>query len=150
MTHQSNSRRGFLTIAAAAASTLAMPLSAHAAPNVTGQADMTKTGRAKQIFKPEFQLGLGGVPLGNEFEVVTDEDAMKALEASWNAGVRYFDVSPWYGLGLAERRYGTFLHKQPRDSNVISTKVGKLLKASPHNNSKDLFPYGKLTQQRRL
>jgi D-threo-aldose 1-dehydrogenase len=34
-----------------------------------------------------------------------------------------------------------FLHKHPRDSYLISTKVGKLLKASPHNNSKDLFPY---------
>jgi D-threo-aldose 1-dehydrogenase len=101
-----------------------------------------QTQHAKQIFKPEFQFGLGGVPLGNEFEVVTDEDAMKALEASWNAGVHYFDVSPWYGLGLAERRYGMFLHKQPRDSYVLSTKVGKLLKASAHNNSKDLFPYG--------
>jgi D-threo-aldose 1-dehydrogenase len=66
---------------------------------------------------------------------------MKTLEASWNAGVRYFDVSPWYGLGLAERRYSIFLHKQAHDSCVISTKVGKLLKASPHNKSKELFPY---------
>ena len=142
MTPNSNSRREFLAIATAAAGTVAMPLLARAAPNATGQNDMAKTGRANQLFKPEFQFGLGGVPLGNEFEVVTDEDAIKALEASWNAGVRYFDVSPWYGLGLAERRYGMFLHKQPRDSYVISTKVGKLLKASPHNNSKDLFPYG--------
>jgi D-threo-aldose 1-dehydrogenase len=59
-----------------------MPLLAHAAPNATGQNDMSKTGRAKQIFKPEFQFGLGGVRLGNEFEVVTNEDAMKTLEAS--------------------------------------------------------------------
>lgn len=102
---------------------------------------MTKTGRARQIFKPEFQFGLGGVPLGNEFEVVTEEDAMETLEASWKAGVRYFDVSPWYGLGLAERRYGMFLHEQPGDSYLISTKVGKLLKASLYNNSKELFPY---------
>ena len=102
MTLQSNSRREFLTIATAAASTLALPLRAHAEPNITGQNDMTKTGRARQIFKPEFQFGLGGVPLGNEFEVVTEEDAMETLEASWKVGVRYFDVSPWYGLGLAE------------------------------------------------
>jgi D-threo-aldose 1-dehydrogenase len=38
---------------------------------------------------------LGGVPLGNEFEVITDEDAYKTLEAAWSAGVRYYDVSPW-------------------------------------------------------
>jgi aryl-alcohol dehydrogenase-like predicted oxidoreductase len=61
---------------------------------------------------------LGGVPIGNEFEVVTDEDAMKTLEASWTAGIRYFDVSPWYGLGLAERRYGTFLHNQDRKAPI--------------------------------
>ena len=118
-----------------------MPLLADATPNVTGQANMTQTGRAIQIFKPEFQFGLGGVPLGNEFEVVTDEDAMKTMAASWDAEVRYFDVSPWYGLGLAERRYGAFLHKQQRDGYLISTKVGKLLKAAPRNNSKELFPY---------
>jgi D-threo-aldose 1-dehydrogenase len=141
MTPNSNSRREFLTIATAAAGTVAVPLLARAAPNATGQNDMAKTGRANQLFKPEFQFGLGGVPLGNEFEVVTDEDAMKTMEASWSAGVRYFDVSPWYGLGLAERRYGAFLHKQQRDSYLISSKVGKLLKAAPRNNSKELFPY---------
>ena len=102
---------------------------------------MTEPSRAQQIFMPEFHFGLGGVPLGNEFEVVTDEDAEATLQASWDAGVRYFDVSPWYGLGLAERRFGRFLHRQPRDSYLLSTKVGKLLKASPKNNGSELFPY---------
>jgi D-threo-aldose 1-dehydrogenase len=141
---QPHSRREFLTMATAAIGTLAMPSLAGATSgsNIKGQNSMTNEGRAKQIFKPEFRFGLGGVPFGNEFEVVTDEDAMKTLEASWNAGVRYFDVSPWYGLGLAERRYGMFLHNQPRDTYLISTKVGKLLKAAPRNHSKELFPYG--------
>ena len=49
------------------------------------------------------KFGLGGVPFGNEFEVVSDDDAYKTLEAAWNAGVRYYDVAPWYGLGLGER-----------------------------------------------
>jgi hypothetical protein len=78
------------------------------------------------------KFGLGGVPFGNEFEVVSDEDAYKTLEAAWNAGVRYYDVAPWYGL--AERRYGNFLHNKSRDGYVLSSKVGKLLEASPHNN----------------
>src|SRR2546427_12691253 len=83
-------------------------------------------------YVPPVKFGLGGVPFGNEFEVVSDEDAYKTLEAAWNAGVRYYDVSPWYGLGLGERRYGNFLHNKNRDSYVLSSKVGKLLKASPH------------------
>jgi D-threo-aldose 1-dehydrogenase len=99
--------------------------------------------RVKEIFQPPFRFGLGGVPLGNEFEFSTDEGAQRTMQASWEAGVRYYDVSPWYGLGEAERRFGRFLHNQPRDSYVLSTKVGKLLKASPKNDSKKFFPLGK-------
>jgi D-threo-aldose 1-dehydrogenase len=143
MSNGINNRREFLTMAgAAAASGLLPPSSAKAATTSNAQGPKTMANRAQKLFIPEFRFGLGGVPLGNEFEVVTDEDAMKTLQASWSAGVRYFDVSPWYGLGLAERRYGMFLHNQPRDSYLISTKVGKLLKASSRNDSKSNFPYG--------
>src|SRR5258705_11451597 len=87
-----------------------------------------------------YNFGLGGVPLGNEFTAVTDAEAQQTLEAAWNAGVRYYDVSPWYGLGLAERRFGQFLHNQKREAYVISSKVGKLLKASKKANKSNLFP----------
>ncbi len=86
-------------------------------------------------------FGLGGVPFGNEFGYVTDEDAYATIEAAWSAGVRYYDTSPWYGLGLAERRLGSFLHKQTRSEYVLSSKVGKLLTASRKNNAKDYFPF---------
>jgi D-threo-aldose 1-dehydrogenase len=84
---------------------------------------------------------MGGVPLGNEFEVVTDEDAHAAIAAAWNAGVRYYDMAPWYGLGLAERRYGNFLHNKKRSEYVLSTKVGKLLRASKTAKNKEYFPF---------
>ena len=87
-----------------------------------------------------YNFGLGGVPIGNEFTVVTDSEAQQTLEAAWNAGVRYYDVSPWYGLGLAERRFGQFLHNQDRSAYVISSKVGKLLKASKKAITSNLFP----------
>jgi D-threo-aldose 1-dehydrogenase len=92
-------------------------------------------------YKPPFKFGLGGVPLGNEFAVVTDKDAYAILEAAWSAGIRYYDVSPWYGLGLAERRFGSFLHSKTRNEYVISSKVGKLLKASKTAKNRDLFPF---------
>jgi D-threo-aldose 1-dehydrogenase len=92
-------------------------------------------------YKPPFKFGLGGVPLGNEFAVVTDKDAYAILEAAWSAGIRYYDVSPWYGLGLAERRYGNFLHAKKRSEYVISSKVGKLLKASRTAKNRELFPF---------
>jgi D-threo-aldose 1-dehydrogenase len=92
-------------------------------------------------YKPPFAFGLGGVPLGNEFAVVTDKDAYAILEAAWSAGIRYYDVSPWYGLGLAERRFGSFIHNKNRSEYVISSKVGKLLKASRTAKGRDLFPF---------
>jgi len=91
-------------------------------------------------YRPPHKFGIGGVPLGNEFSVVTDEDANAILEAAWTAGVRYFDVAPWYGLGLAERRFGYFLHNKKRSDYVLSSKVGKLLKAS-RTAQRDLFPF---------
>jgi D-threo-aldose 1-dehydrogenase len=92
-------------------------------------------------YKPPFKFGLGGVPLGNEFSVVTDKDAYAILESAWSAGIRYYDVSPWYGLGLAERRYGSFLHNKNRSEYVISSKVGKLLRASKTAKNRELFPF---------
>lgn len=86
-------------------------------------------------------FGLGGVPFGNEFAYVTDEVAYATIEAAWSAGVRYYDTSPWYGLGLAERRLGSFLHKQRRSEYVLSSKVGKLLTASRDNNATEYFPF---------
>ena len=96
--------------------------------------------RAQKIFKPEFRFGLGGVPLGNEFAKHTDKDARATLEAAWALGVRYYDVAPWYGLGLAERRFGNFLHGQRRDNYLLSSKVGKLFKASKNNHHAEMFP----------
>ncbi|MFY9629992.1 MAG: aldo/keto reductase [Candidatus Cybelea sp.] len=95
---------------------------------------------ALEIFRGK-SFGLGGVPFGNEFAYLTDEVAYATIESAWNAGVRYYDTSPWYGLGLAERRLGTFLHKRTRSEYVLSSKVGKLLTASRDNDAKEYFPF---------
>lgn len=87
------------------------------------------------------RFGLGGVPFGNEFAYVTDEQAYATIETAWSAGVRYYDTSPWYGLGLAERRLGSFLHKQTRSEYLLSSKVGKLLTASRSNDARKYFPF---------
>lgn len=74
-------------------------------------------------------IGLGSAPLGGLFSPVSDADAQATIERAWSLGVRFFDTAPLYGFGLAERRLGAFLREQPRDSYVISTKVGRLLRA---------------------
>jgi D-threo-aldose 1-dehydrogenase len=71
--------------------------------------------------------GFGVAPLANLGREVDEDVAMAALDAAWEAGVRYFDTAPHYGLGLGERRLGVFLATKPRDEFILSTKVGRLL-----------------------
>ncbi|MFH1795878.1 MAG: aldo/keto reductase, partial [Pseudomonadota bacterium] len=53
------------------------------------------------------RMGFGGAPLGNLYRRISDEDAQGALRAAWEAGIRYFDTAPQYGLGRSEQRVGT-------------------------------------------
>ncbi|MEU5849708.1 aldo/keto reductase [Saccharopolyspora shandongensis] len=76
-------------------------------------------------------LGFGAATLGGLFEPMTDEQAEEVLEAAWDAGIRYFDTAPHYGVGLSEERLGRFLAGKPREEFVLSTKVGRLL--VPHD-----------------
>jgi D-threo-aldose 1-dehydrogenase len=71
---------------------------------------------------------LGTAPLGNLGRPVEEDDWRGALAAAWEAGVRYYDTAPHYGLGLAERRLAEGL--AGRDGFVLSTKVGRLLAPS--------------------
>jgi D-threo-aldose 1-dehydrogenase len=72
-------------------------------------------------------LGLGGGPLGNLFAPLEDDVATSTIDAAWEAGVRYFDTAPHYGLGLSEVRLGGVLATKPRSEYVLSTKVGRVL-----------------------
>jgi D-threo-aldose 1-dehydrogenase len=72
-------------------------------------------------------LGFGGAPIANLYTEVSDADARATIDAAWDAGVRYFDTAPHYGLGLSERRLGAALSDRPRDEFVVSTKVGRVL-----------------------
>lgn len=119
-------RRDFM-IAASMAGALASSSRAHAQEGAEKPAAKNDAEKAGSRYRPDVRFGLGGVAIGNGFRVSPDEEAESALAGSWEAGVRYFDTSPWYGLGLSERRFGHFLDGQKRDEFVISTKIGRLL-----------------------
>ncbi|MCQ9180998.1 aldo/keto reductase [Streptomyces sp. IBSBF 2953] len=72
-------------------------------------------------------LGFGASVIGNLYRLTPAEDAAAAVDAAWEAGLRYFDTAPHYGLGLSERRLGAALRGRPRDEYVVSSKVGRLL-----------------------
>src|SRR3989442_12408710 len=75
------------------------------------------------------QMGFGGASIGELFVSVPEEEALACLRAAWDAGVRYFDTAPWYGRGLSELSTGTGLRDRLRHEYVLSTKVGRWLRA---------------------
>ncbi|GAA4137372.1 aldo/keto reductase [Leifsonia shinshuensis] len=76
-------------------------------------------------------VGLGVAALGNLYSARPDDVWPGIVPAAWEAGIRYFDVAPHYGLGLAEERLGEGLRGLPRDEYVVSTKVGRILEPNP-------------------
>jgi D-threo-aldose 1-dehydrogenase len=75
------------------------------------------------------QLGWGGASVGELYNPVTEDDALAAVRRAWELGIRYYDTAPWYGRGLSELRTGAGLRDRPRDEFVLSSKVGRWLRA---------------------
>ncbi|MER7774709.1 aldo/keto reductase [Streptomyces sp. NPDC096191] len=84
---------------------------------------------------PVTALGLGAAAIAGLYEAVGEDEAAATVEAAWDAGIRYFDTAPHYGLGLSERRLGAALRTRPREEFVLSTKVGRVLE--PHDGGGD-------------
>lgn len=89
---------------------------------------------------PLTRMGFGGAPLGNLYRKVSDEDAQASLQAAFDAGIRYFDTAPQYGLGRSEMRFGKALKRFGRDNVQLSTKIGRLLvDCEPHEVTPEAF-----------
>ncbi len=87
---------------------------------------------------PVTRLAFGGAAIGGLYTPVADDVAHAAVDAAWDAGIRYFDTAPHYGIGLAERRLGQALAGRPRAEYTLSTKVGRLLEAVTSEAGDDL------------
>ena len=80
------------------------------------------------------RLAFGAAPIGNLFTRVADDDARAAVDAAWDAGVRFFDTAPLYGHGLSEQRLGAALRARTRHAYVLATKVGRVLSETAVND----------------
>ncbi|TNC19266.1 aldo/keto reductase [Amycolatopsis alkalitolerans] len=69
-------------------------------------------------------VSFGTAPLGNMFGAVAETDAITTVHKALGAGITFFDSSPYYGGGLAERRLGMALRHR-REHVVIGTKAGR-------------------------
>jgi D-threo-aldose 1-dehydrogenase len=81
-------------------------------------------------------LGFGAAPLGNLYQAHSETAAQATFAAAWDAGIRYFDTAPLYGLGLSETRLNHFLRDKKRGQYLLSTKVGRLMEVcAPENRT---------------
>lgn len=69
-------------------------------------------------------LGFGTSPFGNVFGHTEPHDNQGAVDTAIDAGINFFDVSPYYGLTLAEERLGRTLEGN-RAKVVLATKCGR-------------------------
>ncbi len=57
---------------------------------------------------------------------IPEAQADVTLEGAYASGISYFDTAPWYGSGKSEHRMGRVLGGKPRESYVLSTKIGRV------------------------
>lgn len=87
------------------------------------------------------RLGFGAGTLGDRREAISEAQADATLEAAWESGIRFYDTSPWYGLGKSELRVGRILSQKPRDAYALSTKVGRVLIRPPMSRDSPESPW---------
>jgi L-galactose dehydrogenase len=69
-------------------------------------------------------VGYGTAPLGDMFGANDEDTALQSAYRALDAGINFFDSSPFYGKGLAEERLGKVLRGR-RDEIIVGTKVGR-------------------------
>ncbi len=75
-------------------------------------------------------LGFGASSIGAEFGQRDFAQSLATVHAALEAGINYIDTAPYYGRGMSEILLGQLLPSLPRDSFVISTKLGRY---APHH-----------------
>jgi L-galactose dehydrogenase len=69
-------------------------------------------------------LGFGASPLGDVFGITDPKEGERAVHLAVERGINFFDVSPYYGLTLAEERLGWALQGR-RQKIILATKCGR-------------------------
>ena len=69
-------------------------------------------------------VGFGASPLGDVFGKTGPKEGAAAVHAAIDYGITYFDVSPYYGITVAEKRLGEALEGR-RHEVILATECGR-------------------------
>jgi len=70
-------------------------------------------------------LSYGASSLGGVFHSIKESEAIQSVFTAVEHGLNFIDVSPYYGHYKAETVLGKALKELPRESFILSTKVGR-------------------------
>src|SRR5882672_9269862 len=70
-------------------------------------------------------LSFGASSLGAEFRAIDVNEALKSVHVAIANGMNFIGTSPYYGRGMSEVLLGIALEGVPRDSYILSTKLGR-------------------------
>ncbi len=109
----------------------------HATPDTTSRLASRPLGRSGLSVS---SIGFGAAPIGDLYAHLDDAEAIATVSAAHDAGITLFDTAPLYGHGLAEQRCGAALRGLPRNSFILSTKVGRWMDpARPRGDGSGYF-----------
>mgnify|MGYP002228976222 CR=1 FL=1 len=72
-------------------------------------------------------LSYGASSLGGVFHSIKESEAIQSVFTAVEHGLNFIDVSPYYGHYKAETVLGKALKELPRESFILSTKVGTVM-----------------------
>lgn len=70
-------------------------------------------------------LSFGASSIGAEFRPIDVAESLRCVHVAMDRGINYIDTAAYYGRGLSELMLGRVLPEIPRDSYVLSTKLGR-------------------------
>ncbi len=70
-------------------------------------------------------LGFGASSIGAEFRPIDVPEALRCVRVALDRGMNYIDTAAYYGRGMSEVMLGRVLPEIPRESYILSTKLGR-------------------------
>lgn len=89
---------------------------------VTGSQTANRVGKTDLYVS---RIGFGSASIGTLYSDVSEAQANETVHFALAQGITYIDTAPFYSERLVETRLGLGLAGIPRDSYVLSTKVGR-------------------------
>ena len=71
-------------------------------------------------------LGFGAAPLGNVYGEIDQAAGIRAVHHAIDRGITFFDVSPYYGLTLAEEVLGVGAQSPPTIVGGLSAEAATI------------------------